>query len=85
MCCVQTGRCHADVEQFEAAEACFGKAQEHCSALDTPSTMSEQASEAAGIYFDVLLDRAQNAWYLQQRVCAPDIYPPAFTVHLLIS
>lgn len=63
----QTGICHAELQEYEAAEACFAKAQEHCSALDDPSAVSEQAFEATEAYFDVLVDRAKNAWHLQQR------------------
>lgn len=43
--------------------------------LDMPSASSEQAFEAADVYFNVVLDRAQNAWHLQQRVRRPDHAP----------
>ena len=70
---MQTGREHTCLEEYEAAEAWFGKAAEHLrllsSVLDGPGPAAEQHCKFAEAYFNLLVDRAKNAWRLQQKVC----------------
>lgn len=69
---MQTGCEHARLEEHEAAEACFAKATEHrshvCSMLDGLGLTTEQQSDFVVAYFRLFVDRAQNAWHLQQKV-----------------
>lgn len=69
---MQTGCEHACLKEYEAAEACFSKATEHrsllCSTLDGPGPATCQLCEFTVAYFRLLVDRAENAWHLQQRV-----------------
>ena len=82
---MQTGREHARSQEYEAAEACFGKAAEHYSQLwstfDSPEPANEQHCKLADSYSDLLVKRAKNAWRLQQRVSFAALALPVGAMH----
>jgi hypothetical protein len=60
------------MEEFEAAEASLGKAQQYGATLikelEQPIVPDDHFCDFAERFLEVLIDRARNAWKLQQQV-----------------
>jgi hypothetical protein len=69
---MQTASSHAELEEYEAAEASLAKAQQYGAALikdlEQPCVPEQQFCNFAETFIEALLDRARNAWKLQQQV-----------------
>lgn len=70
---LQIGCSHSELEEFEAAEAAFGKAHEYSvrlhKDLQQPGTPEDLLKEFTDDFCLLLIHRAKNAWQLQQKVC----------------
>jgi len=71
-CAVQIGCTHAELKEYEAAEASFGKAHEYGASLLLDLQKAETSEDLLGEFADdyclLLISRAKNAWQLQQKV-----------------
>lgn len=69
---LQIGCAHSELQEYEAAEASFGKAHEYSVSLhmdlQQPGTPEDLIREFTDSFCMMLIHRAKNAWQLQQRV-----------------
>lgn len=70
---MQIGCTHAELKEYEAAEASFGKAHEYSASLLLDLQQAEASEDLLADFADdyclLLISRAKNAWQLQQKVC----------------